>query len=71
MDTCWSEYSDGLLTGAKPVTVTGKDEVNYTILQIEVAGNPENLFHQILFPSAFGFQTYNRINLSRKMNEQA
>ena len=39
MDTCWFLYSDGLLTGAKPVTVTGKDEVNYTILQIEVAGN--------------------------------
>lgn len=34
------EYSDGLLTGAKPVTVTGKDEVLYTILQIEVGGQP-------------------------------
>jgi|TARA_A100001015_G_scaffold149848_1_gene166174 microcystin-dependent protein len=34
------EYSDGLLTGAKPTTVTGKDEVNYTVLQIEVQGNP-------------------------------
>tara|TARA_A100001035_G_scaffold223860_1_gene184423 strand:+ start:1010 stop:3100 length:2091 start_codon:yes stop_codon:yes gene_type:complete len=34
------EYSDGLLTGAKPLTVTGKDEVNYTVLQIEVQGNP-------------------------------
>tara|TARA_B100000886_G_C20424966_1_gene493486 strand:+ start:664 stop:2754 length:2091 start_codon:yes stop_codon:yes gene_type:complete len=34
------EYSDGLLTGAKPITVTGKDEVNYTVLQIEVQGNP-------------------------------
>ena len=34
------EYSDGLLTGAKPLTVTGKDEVNYTLLQIEVQGNP-------------------------------
>ena len=27
------EYSDGLLTGSKPVVVTGKDEINYTILQ--------------------------------------
>ena len=34
------EYSDGLLTGAKPVTVTGKDEILYTILQIEVGGQP-------------------------------
>ena len=34
------EYSDGLLTGAKPVVVTGKDEVLYTILQLEVAGSP-------------------------------
>ena len=34
------EYSDGLLTGAKPIIVTGKDEVLYTILQIEVAGQP-------------------------------
>ena len=30
------EYSDGLLTGAKPVVITGKDEVNYTVLQTEV-----------------------------------
>ena len=34
------EYSDGLLTGAKPVVVTGKDEVLYTILQLEVSGSP-------------------------------
>jgi microcystin-dependent protein len=34
------EYSDGLLTGAKPVVVTGKDEVLYTILQLEVSGQP-------------------------------
>ena len=34
------EYSAGLLTGANPLTVTGKDEVNYTVLQIEVQGNP-------------------------------
>ena len=34
------EYSDGLLTGAKPVVVTGKDDVLYTILQLEVGGNP-------------------------------
>lgn len=34
------EYSDGLLTGTKPVVVTGKDEVLYTILQLEVSGQP-------------------------------
>jgi microcystin-dependent protein len=34
------EYSDGLLTGAKPVIITGKDEVLYTILQLEVSGSP-------------------------------
>jgi microcystin-dependent protein len=34
------EYSDGLLTGAKPVVVTGKDEILYTILQLEVSGQP-------------------------------
>ena len=34
------EYSDGLLTGAKPVIITGKDEVLYTILQFEVSGSP-------------------------------
>ncbi|MBR19712.1 MAG: hypothetical protein CMA64_06155 [Euryarchaeota archaeon] len=38
------EYSDGLLTGAKPVVVTGKDEVNYTILQVEVAGSPVAIY---------------------------
>ncbi len=38
------EYSDGLLTGSKPVIVTGKDEVNYTILQTEVAGSPIAIF---------------------------
>ena len=38
------EYSDGLLTGAKPVVVTGKDEVLYTILQIEVAGQPVAIY---------------------------
>ncbi len=34
------EYSDGLLTGAKPAVVTGKDDILYTILQIEVGGSP-------------------------------
>jgi len=38
------EYSDGLLTGSKPVVVTGKDEINYTILQVEVAGNPVAIY---------------------------
>lgn len=38
------EYSDGLLTGAKPVTVTGKDEILYTILQIEVGGQPVAIY---------------------------
>ncbi len=38
------EYSDGLLTGAKPVIVTGKDEINYTVLQIEVGGNPVAIY---------------------------
>lgn len=38
------EYSDGLLTGAKPVVVTGKDEVLYTILQIEVGGQPVAIY---------------------------
>ncbi len=38
------EFSDGLLTGSKPVIVTGKDEVNYTILQTEVAGSPVAIF---------------------------
>ena len=31
--------SDGLLTGAKRVVITGKDEVNYTVLQTEVPSN--------------------------------
>lgn len=38
------EYSDGLLTGAKPITVLGKDDVNYTILQTEVAGSPVAIY---------------------------
>ena len=38
------EYSDGLLTGSKPVIVTGKDEVNYTILQTEVSGSPVAIY---------------------------
>ena len=39
------EYSDGLLTGSSnPVVVTGKDEINYTILQVEVAGNPVAIY---------------------------
>lgn len=38
------EYSDGLLTGAKPVVVTGKDDVLYTILQVEVAGSPVSIY---------------------------
>ena len=53
------EYSDGLLTGAKPVTVTGKDEVNYTVLQIEVSGNPIAIYSTRSFsPKAtiVGFQ---------------
>ena len=38
------EYSDGLLTGSKPVVVTGKDEINYTILQVEVGGSPVAIY---------------------------
>ena len=55
------EYSDGLLTGAKPVTVTGKDEVNYTILQIEVAGNPIAIYSTRSFSpksTIVGFPNY-------------
>ena len=44
------EYSDGLLTGAKPVVVTGKDEVLYTILQLEVGGSNCNLFNKNIPP---------------------
>ena len=38
------EYSDGLLTGAKPRIVLGKDDINYTILQTEVNGSPVAIF---------------------------
>ena len=43
------EYSDGLLTGAKPVVITGKDEVNYTVLQTEVQGNVVSIYSTKLF----------------------
>lgn len=43
------EYSDGLLTGAKPLVVTGKDDVLYTILQIEVAGQPIAIYATRVF----------------------
>ena len=45
------EYSDGLLTGAKPVVITGKDEVNYTVLQTEVQGNVVAIYSTKLFES--------------------
>lgn len=38
------EYSDGLLTGAKPITLLGSDDINYTILQTEVAGSPVAIY---------------------------
>ncbi len=38
------EYSDGLLTGAKPVVITGNDEINYTVLQLEVNGGITAIF---------------------------
>ena len=34
------EFSDGLLTGTKPIVLTGTDDVDYTVLQIEVEGTP-------------------------------
>ena len=62
------EYSDGLLTGSKPVVVTGKDEINYTILQVEVAGSPVAIYSTKSFQpktTIVGFTTINPgINLS-------
>tara|TARA_B100000941_G_scaffold283424_1_gene252942 strand:- start:1841 stop:3922 length:2082 start_codon:yes stop_codon:yes gene_type:complete len=62
------EYSDGLLTGSKPVVVTGKDEINYTILQVEVAGSPVAIYSTKNFQpktTITGFtQIYPGINLS-------
>jgi microcystin-dependent protein len=34
------EFSDGLLTGAKPQIIVGQDDLDYTVLQIEVQGVP-------------------------------
>ena len=34
------EFSDGLLTGAKPEIIVGQDDLDYTVLQIEVQGLP-------------------------------
>ena len=34
------EFSDGLLTGAKPQIIVGQDDLDYTVLQIEVQGQP-------------------------------
>ena len=56
------EYSDGLLTGSKPVVVTGKDEINYTILQVEVAGSPVAIYSTKSFQpktTIVGFTTIN------------
>lgn len=32
------EFSDGLLTGTKPTVIVGTDDINYTVLQVEVQG---------------------------------
>jgi microcystin-dependent protein len=33
------EFSDGLLTGTKPTIIVGQDDIEYTVLQVEVQGN--------------------------------
>lgn len=43
------EFSDGLLTGSKPEVITGTDEVDYTVLQIEVSGNPMVIYSSRAF----------------------
>lgn len=38
------EFSDGLLTGTKPTIITGQDDLEYTVLQIEVQGVPIGIY---------------------------
>jgi microcystin-dependent protein len=55
-------FSDGLVTGATPVTVIGTDDVTYNILQIEVNATPvalitsESFTPKVVIP---GFSTLN------------
>ena len=43
------EFSDGLLTGTKPTVITGQDDIDYTVLQIEVQGVPLAIYSSQLF----------------------
>ena len=56
------DFSDGLVTGATPVTVIGTDDVTYNVLQIEVNATPvaiitsESFTPKVVIP---GFSTLN------------
>lgn len=43
------EFSDGLLTGTKPTIITGQDDIEYTVLQIEVQGIPLAIYSSQAF----------------------
>ena len=55
-------FSDGLVTGATPVTITGTDDVTYNVLQIEVDAKPvalittQSFTPKVVIP---GFSTLN------------
>jgi len=61
-------FSDGLVTGASPITVVGTDDKNYNVLQIEVDAKPVALIASQSFTPKIvipGFSTLNPgINLS-------
>lgn len=55
-------FSDGLVTGATPVTVVGTDDENYNILQIEVDAKPVAIVSSQSFTPKVVIPGYSTIN---------
>ena len=50
MDSSRSQYSSGLTTGATPTTIKGTDDLDYTIIKLEVAvPNSGNYCHRCIY----------------------
>lgn len=43
------EFSQGLLTGARPLSISGTDDVQYTVLEIQIGGSPFAIYSKDSF----------------------
>ena len=56
------EFSQGLLTGATPKVISGTDDVNYNILQIDISGKPAAIVSTKSFTPKVKIEGFTTIN---------